>query len=41
MGLIHAGIATKATLTGLAIGLTIGAGVALAAHGAMAMEDRK
>ena len=40
MGLISTAVATKATLTGVAIGLTLGA-LALAAHGAMAMEDRK
>lgn len=41
MALISSAVATKATLTGLAIGLTIGAGLALAAHGAMAKESRK
>ena len=41
MGLISTAVATKATLTGVAIGLTLGAGLALAAHGAMAVEDRK
>lgn len=40
MGVISTAVATKATLTGLAIGLTLGAGVALAAHGSMALGDR-
>lgn len=40
MGLISTAVATKATLTGLAIGLTLGAGLALAAHWAMALVDR-
>jgi len=41
MGLISTAVATTATLTGGAIGLALGTGLALAAHGAMAMEDRK
>ena len=41
MGLVNTAVAAKATFTGLAIGLAIGGGLALAAHGAIAMRERK
>lgn len=41
MGFISTAVATKATMMGVAIGVVLGCGLALAAHGAMAMGDRK
>ena len=41
MGLLNGVVALKATAAGLALGLAIGGGLALAAHGAMAMENRR
>ena len=40
MGLISSAVATKATLTGLALGLAIGGGLAIVTHGALALEKR-
>ena len=41
MGLLNGVVALKATTAGLAVGLAIGGGLALAAHGAMAREERR
>ena len=41
MGLLNGFVALNATAAGFALGLTIGGGLALAAHGAMAMESRR
>ena len=41
MGILSHGVAVSATLTGLAAGLALGTAMAVAVHGAMALEDRR
>jgi hypothetical protein len=41
MGILSHGVAVSATLAGLAAGLAAGTALAVAVHGAMALEDRR
>lgn len=41
MGLVNSSVAVTATLGGLGLGLAIGTALAVAAHGAIAMDPKR